>query len=207
MPPSAQGGAVSKLLEATDHDVACDEALKFRILCQAVFDGILVHDGGTIIEATDTCAAMFGTTPDDLLGRNVFELTASDKHELLDQHIHFDINTPFESVARRVDGTQFHVEVCGVSIPGTAKRVVALRDLNARRLAEESAAESKDRYRDLVENSHELIGTHDLEGRILSANPAFCDALGEPSEALIGRMLPDFLVDPDRFAEYLETMK
>lgn len=196
---------MSKLLEATDHEV-CDEAQKFRILCQAAFDGILVHDGGTIIEASETCASMFGTTPEDLLGRNVFDLTAPEKHELLGQHIRFDVNTPFESVARRIDGTRFHVEVCGVSIPGTARRVVALRDISARRFAEESAAESKDRYRDLVDNSHELIGTHDLEGRILSANPAFGLALGEAPEALIGRALPEFLVDPDRFAEYLEVV-
>ncbi len=32
--------------------------------------------------------------------------------------------------------------------------------------------ESEERYRDLVENSVDLILTHDLSGRILSINPA-----------------------------------
>jgi PAS domain S-box-containing protein len=88
----------------------------------------------------------------------------------------------------------------------TTQRVVALRDLTVRRAAEAAAAEGADRYRDLVESSHELIGTHDLSGRILSANPAMANAVGIPADQLIGRNMIELLVEPEGFPGYLATL-
>jgi PAS domain S-box-containing protein len=87
-----------------------------------------------------------------------------------------------------------------------AQRVMAPGDLTARRAAEAAAAENADRYRDLVENSHELIGTHDLSGRILSANPALAKALGIQADQVIGRNLREFLTEPEGFAGYLAAL-
>jgi len=58
--------------------------------------------------------------------------------------------------------------------------------------------ESEDRYRDLVEHSQDLICTHDLDGNILSANPASEKMLGYPSGAFIGMNLRDFLAPETR---------
>src|SRR5207253_8629013 len=61
--------------------------------------------------------------------------------------------------------------------------------------AEEELRESEERYRDLVENSRELICTHDLEGVILSANRAAMDVLGRDPKDYCGKKnLRDILV-------------
>jgi len=64
----------------------------------------------------------------------------------------------------------------------------------ARRRAEEALRESEDRYRDLVEYSHDLICTHDLEGRILSVNRTAAEILGYDRETLLGRNIRDALL-------------
>ena len=45
-----------------------------------------------------------------------------------------------------------------------------------------------------MDNSHELMCTHDLEGRILSVNPWAARVLGYQQEALIGLHIREGLV-------------
>ncbi|MDZ4165099.1 MAG: PAS domain S-box protein [Smithellaceae bacterium] len=70
-------------------------------------------------------------------------------------------------------------------------------------------AESEERYRDLVENIHDLICTHDLEGNILSVNRAALKLLGYESGEMIGKNIRDLLAPGARqeFDEYLTTIR
>ncbi|HEY6293861.1 MAG TPA: ATP-binding protein [Terriglobia bacterium] len=76
-------------------------------------------------------------------------------------------------------------------------------------LAIEAVHRSEDRYRDLVENAGVFIGTHDAEGRLLSANRAVLEFLGLSEQgALIGRRVSDFLPREIRaqFDVYVKTV-
>lgn len=71
-----------------------------------------------------------------------------------------------------------------------------------RKRAEQELAQSEARFRDLVENSPDLICMHDLHGVILSANPAGVKALGCKNEQeVVGRSIVDFLA-PEVRAQY-----
>jgi PAS domain S-box-containing protein len=68
---------------------------------------------------------------------------------------------------------------------------------------------SEKRYRELVENSMGLIFTHDLDGKVLSVNPAAADALGYSANDLVGRYLLEFVSEVDQadVENYLQLIK
>jgi PAS domain S-box-containing protein len=83
------------------------------------------------------------------------------------------------------------------------------RTESQREAALEALRESEDRYRDLVENSQDLICTHDLEGRILSINETAVRLTGYPLKELLGMNMADLLVPGVRhlFKAYLAEIQ
>src|SRR5262250_1736034 len=69
--------------------------------------------------------------------------------------------------------------------------------------------ESERRYRELVESSLGLICTHDLQGQILSINPAAAALLGYQPEDGVGHNLREFLSPDTRhlFDDYLRRVQ
>ena len=101
------------------------------------------------------------------------------------------------------------------SIDGiTFSRVVRYAIERKRRKAneEESAEEyerTEDLYRRIVEFSQGLICTHDLDGKLLSVNPAAAHSLGYTPEEMVGKNLGDFMSPARRIAvgPYLQRLR
>ena len=72
-----------------------------------------------------------------------------------------------------------------------------------------SLVESEEKYRDLVENSQNLICTHDLEGNLLSVNEAAVELSGYSRETLLQMNLKNVLAPngEKQFAAYLNEIK
>src|SRR5678810_1090021 len=91
--------------------------------------------------------------------------------------------------------------------------LAALEDSIARSAASAQPQDVSDprerRYRHLIENSLGLICTHDLDGIVLSVNPAAADSLGYDTRDGIGRSLKEFLSPSMRslFDDYLRRIK
>ncbi|HEV2353209.1 MAG TPA: ATP-binding protein, partial [Puia sp.] len=63
---------------------------------------------------------------------------------------------------------------------------------------EEKVRLHEKRYRDLFNHSQALICTHDMDGRLLTVNPATCKILGYEEQEMLGRNLCEFIPEKDR---------
>lgn len=66
------------------------------------------------------------------------------------------------------------------------------------RRAESDLSDLKERYQHLVAGTHGLICTHDMEGVLLTINPAACESLGYDSSEIIGHNLSEFITPSRR---------
>lgn len=119
----------------------------------------------------------------------------------------------FEFQLARKDGNQIWASVNARVVRDQQGRTMYYEgtglDITERKRAQGQLRASEERYRDLVENSREFIGTHDLNGLILSANQAAATALGISLEQLVGRNIRDFMApEADaHFEKYMEQVR
>ncbi|MCW3123435.1 MAG: domain S-box protein [Flavipsychrobacter sp.] len=82
-------------------------------------------------------------------------------------------------------------------------------NISDRKKIEDQVKLNEKRYRDLFNYSQAFICTHDLNGKLLTANPATCELLGHSQEELTGMLLADFLPKEDIksfYTGYLEKV-
>jgi len=95
------------------------------------------------------------------------------------------------------------------SLELTAHNELLQAEILERRRVEAALRESEDRYRDLVESSQDLLCTHDLQGRLLSVNPAPARILGYSVEELLRLSLPELIAPEFRgqFGDYVAKIR
>jgi diguanylate cyclase (GGDEF)-like protein/PAS domain S-box-containing protein len=118
---------------------------RFRALAEATFEGILVHDADRIVDANQALVDLLGYSHDELMGLDVWRLVApatnSEAAERIRPRVGHDeaADQPCELVVRRKDGSTFPAEIRGKAVHhlGKLARVVAMRDISARKRTED----------------------------------------------------------------------
>src|ERR1700674_1181963 len=194
---------------------------KYRDIFENAVEGIFqTTPDGEFITANPALARMLGfESPEELIrertdiGRTHY--VESERRlqfmRLLDQH---DRVQGFEFECYRKDGTKIWMSDNVRAVREASGKLLyyegTAEDITERKLAEEALRESEERYRDLVENSRELICTHDLDGLILSANPAAAAAVGYDLDEFVGKKTIRDLLAPeisDQFDQYMTRLR
>jgi PAS domain S-box-containing protein len=169
-------GSLAIVRDITERKKA-EEALReseerFSTISAATFEGIGISEQTKIIDANDQLEKMLGYEPGELIGKSVFDFVAPESRGLVKANIGAGYEGPYEHLAIRKDGSVFQVEIRAKSIPykGIMARVTAIRDITERKKAEEALCISEERYRNLFENSKELMVTYDLKGNLTAIN-------------------------------------
>lgn len=111
---------------------------RFRQLSQATWEGIILYDKGTMLQANNQLCEMFGYSREELLGKQVFDVLL-DRDSIQTLHLQTDPDTigPFKARGIRKDGEKFPVEIRVKHIDYKAQQVqvAAIRDVTVSELA------------------------------------------------------------------------
>lgn len=150
---------ISRLMASLEEHKRAEEALReseerFRRLADLTFEGIVIHDKGTILDFNQAMLQLFGYEHEEVLGKkNIFDFIVPESRELVLHNIKTGYEKPYEIMMQKRDGTIVMMEVAGKSIffKGKEARVSALRDITERKLAEQALQEAHDNLERLVE--------------------------------------------------------
>ncbi len=208
-------GMACILQDITDRKESERSLRLFRALMDESKDAVEVIDPANFrfVDVNEKSCQDLGYTRAELLSMTVCEIDPvtdhSACHALLDELKQHGALLK-QTVHRRKDGSEFPVEVSLKYVEMNRGYIIAVsRDITERLKAEQTLRESEDRYRDLVENSQDLLCTHDLKGNLLSVNPAPARLLGYEVNELLNTTMRE-LIAPEfqgEFDAYLERMR
>jgi PAS domain S-box-containing protein len=189
---------------------------QYRLLFESNPLAMWVYDLETLrfLAVNDAAVEQYGYSREQFLDMTIEQIRPPEDVQRL--HDYLALGSPRFGRAgewrhQKKNGDIITVEITAhqLDFSGRRARLVMAVDITERKLAEKALVESEDRYRDLVDNSHELMCTHDLDGRIISVNPWAARVLGYKQETLIGLHIRDGLMPEYRyqFDDYLREIQ
>lgn len=162
---------------------------------------------GRLVFANRALEHLFGVPSGSMVGRKREEALLSMPAKVAEEHRRNDLAVvermqPIEFNERNIQSDGEHVyRTIKFPIRASDGRVVAVggisTDVTDRLRAEAAVATSEARFRAIYERGPAGIAITDIEGRLVLANPCFCQMLGFSEEELVGRHFQELMVVDD----------
>jgi PAS domain S-box-containing protein len=192
-----------------EHDLQ-DALARYRAILASTLDPVVTIDAdGVIQEASDSVQRVFGWKPDKLIGKSVNALMPTPHRSKHDEYLFAYRQTRIANIlgrtleleAVRRDGTPFPIElsVSRVDVPGEGDPLFTgiIRDITARKRAEQALKESEQRFRDMLEGVELLAVMLDTQGHITFCNDHLLRLTERTRLEVLGRNWFDLFVPPE----------
>ncbi|NJO69020.1 MAG: PAS domain S-box protein [Bacteroidetes bacterium] len=160
---------------------------RFRQLANSTFEGIIIHEHGTIIDVNQQIYSMTGYSEEELLGNNILDFVVLEFRKPVLLSIRSDSPQAYDTVIKKKNEEFLEVEVLSrpFSYKGRSVRVAAIRDLSYKKYFVRSIEESEEKFRQLAEHSTDAIVLMN-QYMVLYTNASFDRIFGFSGKKLTG---------------------
>ncbi len=206
-------GAIESLRDITERKYAEDaikeSESKFRLLFERSADAMFLMDGKKFIDCNNAAVEMMKcSSRSELLDIHPSEISperqrdgrsSREKSEEMIKKAFEKGTHKFEWIRRRSNGEEFPVMITLTTIPWKGEQIlhVIVKDITERKVAEKSLLESRELYRNLVENLNDIILFLDPSGRITYISPVVEQAFGYTPQELLERSFEEHVYKDD----------
>lgn len=184
---------------------------RFKILHNASFGGIAVHDKGIILDCNQGLSDISGFSMDELLRMDGMLLIAPDYRDFVMNKIVTNYEKPYEVFGIRKNKEIYPLKLEARNLPyqGKQVRVVEFRDITELKQKENRLIESEKKFRNLFENAPFGYQSLDYTGHFLEVNQKWLEIMGYQKKEVIGEWFGDFLVPEmkEQFKNRFEIFK
>ena len=187
---------------------------RYRSIVEESFDGIFLQKGTKVVFANSRLCELLGYGPSELEGLDHWLLYHPDYHDITRYRAQARMRgeavpSQYEVMLQRKDGSSFYGEVLAraVEVAGEPGVQVWVRDITARREAEQELRRSEERYRTLFEESKDGIFLTTDDGRVVDVNQSFLDMLGYTRDELLRLNIAQAYADPSHRDKYRRAIK
>jgi PAS domain S-box-containing protein len=174
----------------------CEEEQRFRTLAEQSSDIIILVNREGIITYANPKIGILGISANNRIGANVFERIHPDDLKFITDSFKIlfsDPNAPVQKAevrVRRADGNWLALEAVGSNLVNdnvVEAVIVNLRDITDRKRTDEALRKSEKYFKEITENSSDIIIITDENGNIKYCSPSIERFTGYKSEELIGK--------------------
>jgi len=175
------------------HGALLESEERFRMMAELSPNAIIVIQDEKFVFMNEAALKLFGAeNPEDIIGRNAFNLVHSDYKSILKERINKVTieNKPadfLEEIIYRIDGEPIYIEAASgpFSYDGKPAIQVVARDITERKRIEEALRESEMQYRTTIDAMGDSIHVINRDYKILLCNKAlrnWHEKMGLPSD-------------------------
>jgi len=176
---------------------------RYRLLFEHAPDGVVIIDPATarFLEFNEAAHRQLGYSREEFALLGIFDIDAVERPEETLKHIENIISRgrdDFETLQRTRQGEirNVHVTAQMTEVSGHSVYHCVWRDVTERRRAEEALRESKEKYRELVENANSIILRMDSTGVVTFFNEFSQRFFGYTEEEILGKNVVGTIVPP-----------
>ena len=179
---------------------------------------LLVDDKLNIVEANDRAVEVYNYSHEELLNMNITQIRSPGfLTDMKDQFKKIENSgfLTFETVHRRKDNTEFHVEISTrlVNIEGKKYYQSIGRDITSRKEAEAELEKSFSLMKATIESTADGILVVDYNGKIVQYNQKFLEMWNIPNEIIesedgqvVTKYIQDQVIGPDSFLKNVNQL-